>query len=101
MPTPRIPQLAFPPAIRNGTFLLVEQDSQADIEGCVEAIARTPKGHLDSLPDMGLADYVLTRGVPSAAQIRHSIAPYEPRADTLVDTQLVDRVATITIDPGA
>lgn len=100
MADPTVPNLLFPPTIRDGAFVLVEQDTREDIEGCVEAVARCPKGHLDSLPEMGMADYILTRGAPPAAAIRASVQPYEPRADVLVDTELEDRVATITIDPG-
>lgn len=97
---PVIPTMPFPPRIANGEFVLIEQDSQQDIEGSVELVARTPQGYLDSLPGMGLPDYALTRGVPSATEIRAAIEPYEPRASLVVDARLEDLVATVTIDTG-
>lgn len=96
-----VPTLKYPLEVRNGEFVMVEQDSQADLDGSVEVVARCPRGWLDSRPEMGVADYVLTRGAPDPAEIRAGIVPYEPRAAALTDSELVDRVATITIDPGA
>jgi hypothetical protein len=95
---PQIPVLPFPPAIEDGDFVFVEQNSTYDIEGCVEAIVRCPRGHVDSLPDMGLRDYALTRGAPSAAEIRAGVEPYEPRASLIVDSRLVELVATVTVE---
>jgi len=95
---PLIPVLPFPPEIRDGEFVLVEQDSAADIEGCIVAIAHCPQGHLDSLPEMGLRDYALTRGAPAVGEVRAGIEPYEPRARLLADSRLEELVATVTIE---
>jgi hypothetical protein len=95
---PVVPVLPYPPEIRDGDFVFVEQDSQADIEGCVLAIASCPQGHLDSMPDMGVRDYALTRGAPPVSEIRAGIEPYEPRVSLIVDPQLEDLVATVTIE---
>lgn len=97
---PQPMHLVFPLQIRNGDFVMVAQDSQADIDGCVEVIARCPQGWLDSLPGMGLPDYTLTRGAPPVDDIRAGIEPYEPRADLSVDSDLEQLLATITLDPG-
>lgn len=96
--TLRVPVAPFPLQISNGDFVLVEQNSDYEIEGCVEAIARCPQGYLDSLPEMGLPDWTLTRGTPDLTEIRASIAPYEPRASLVVDARLSGMVADITID---
>lgn len=92
--------LRFPLEIRAGDFVMVGQDTQADVDGCVEAVARCPRGWLDSLPTMGLPDYALTRGRPSVDDIRAGIAPFEPRADLSVDSELEQLAAAISIDPG-
>lgn len=101
-PVPRLMHLQFPLTIRGGEFVMVEQDSQTDIDGCLEAAARCPRGWLDSLPEMGLADYTLTRGTPPIDDIRAGIEPYVALpGDLLTDVELERLVATITLDPGA
>jgi hypothetical protein len=95
-----VPTLPFPPRIVDGAFVLIEQNSQEDIDGSVECAARTPYGYLDSNQEFGMPDYVLTRGTPSAEEVRAQIRAQEPRVDLLTDSELLDRVATITIDPG-
>lgn len=93
------PVLPFPPEIRDGEFVLVEQNDHYEIEGCVELIARTPQGYIESLPKMGLLDYTLTRGAPPAGEIRAATIAFEPRVNEIVDSRLVELVAIVTIDP--
>lgn len=93
---PQIAHLKFPVEIRDGQFVTVEQDSDADVLGCVELIARTPQGHWDSLPSMGLPDLAFSR--PDAGSLRAMIEPYEPRARVYADTRIADQVGDVLLE---
>jgi hypothetical protein len=101
MAAPQTPHLAFPVRLVGAAFAVVEQDSDADIAGCVEAVIRCPEGWLDHNPTLGLPELAFT--VDDAARsreatIREGIARGEPRAVLLTDEQLDGLAATVTVE---
>lgn len=81
-----------------GPALVVEQDSDDDIEQCIEAIVRTIRGQRLELPDFGIADPVLQEGGPDIGDISRAIEHWEPRAHTVIDVSddsALDQLATI------
>lgn len=94
-----IPHLAFPLTIANGTFQTVEQNSDEEIIGCVDAVLLCPQGHRDLLPDFGLPPLEFLRLGDDRQQLVHdAVAAGEPRAaDVLTSEDLTDMAATITV----
>ena len=96
-------QLAYPLRFGPGGFATVEQDTHADIEGCVEAALRTPLGWIDSQPDLGLPDLTGTPGGPGPDLIRVAADQGHPLADTLTSSEfdgLLARIRVTTEDPS-
>jgi len=85
--------LAFPLKLSGGVFQTVPRGSVQEIEGCVEAILRTPLGWVESLPTMGVRDPTHTR--PDIETLRAVVERHEPRARLLGDVQFEGVLARI------
>jgi len=101
-----VPHLRVPFAVFGGDVAVVEQDSQEEIESCVEAVLRTFVGtHIDDL-DFGIPDetFVQQTPTPSADIYIAAIEAQEPRARVLGRArleELVTQVVTIETEVGA
>jgi hypothetical protein len=91
--------LAFPPQIVNGAFVTVDQDSDEEIVGCMDAILLCPVGYRDALPDFGRPNLDFTRITDDRLTgLRAAITTSEPRITTvLADEEIDDRAVTITL----
>lgn len=78
--------------------VVVEQDSDAEIEASVIVILRSRLGYRDDRPEFGIADPTFRQGGADLEALREAVAEFEPRADLLFDREpallegLVDRV---------
>ena len=96
---PDIPKLEVPMSFLNGKARVVQQDSQQEIEQCVEAVVRTTEGEREDYPTFGIPDMV--HGDVDVVAVRVAIEEHEPRADFLIGTDdetLADYVGTIQIE---
>lgn len=64
-----------------------EQDSDAEVQDCIESIIRYERGQRPDAPDFGINPQVFTLDVDSAI-IHDQIIENEPRADVLVEDLL-------------
>lgn len=76
------PHFTFPFA----AFKTVEQDSDADIQGCVTVIASTPVGSLLDEPEFGIPNPVFAQlGADTDADwLVDAVSEWEPRAASAV-----------------
>lgn len=98
MPDPQVPHLRVPIRFEAGRAALVEQDTQEEIEQCVEAIIRYPLGYRLDQPDFGVADPAFSQAPVGTEDLEAAIMTWEPRADALLEENpdsldsLVDRI---------
>ncbi len=95
---PLIPKVKVPLRLGTGGGLaVVEQDSTAEIEQCVEAIVRTPIGeHIDE-PELGVPDFAF-RSDGSEDLLLDAVSQWEPRATTTItEDEILDLVDEQTI----
>lgn len=101
---PDIPHFAYPLRIDGSEFAVVEQDSGDEIQGAIEAILRTPQGHVDSKPTLGLPDLTFRLPGTATAAVAEALELHEPRSRELIEEapealdELVFRV-TLTEEP--
>lgn len=67
-----------------GTLAEVEQDSEADVDACIEGIMRTPVGWRVDLPEFGTPDPAHEQGGPNLQEVEDAVALWEDRADVRV-----------------
>lgn len=79
-----IPHFKYPFQIDGTKVAEVEQDSMADVAGCVEVILRTPHGHRDYLPEFGTPDPTFTAPF-DPERLRRAVNDWEPRAEVTVE----------------
>lgn len=93
-----IPHFKLPFEIHNNKVIEVEQDSIAEVAGCVEAVLRYPIGYRVERPDFGIPDYAFSQSGTSIEAVETAIALWEPRADATIDhnldvlDDLIDRI---------
>lgn len=93
----------LPFRINNGTAVVVEQDSDADILARTTAIVSWRKGFRIDRPWLGINDPTHRQGGANMDEIREELADQDPAAEAAVTrdmdafAQLVD---TVIIDPG-
>jgi hypothetical protein len=77
------PKLAFPFELSaTGRFAkVVEQDSDEEIEACLEVLLRTVQGTREEVPDYGIPDQTFRQGGVSRPQIMNAIHTWERRAN--------------------
>ena len=64
---------------------VAEQESIAEIAGCVEAIVRTVQGERTTLPEFGIPELEFNADAQlAAAALASAVLTFEPRADALV-----------------
>lgn len=87
-----VPHFALPFRVENGAIAVVEQDSNEEIEDCVESILRTFVGTRIDNPDFGIPDEAFFQQTPSAsAQVYvAAIEEMEPRAQVLGSARLIE-----------
>lgn len=89
-----------------GELAVDPQDSDAEVEACVFAIANTPTGWRIDLPEFGTPRATHMRGGLNTGQLERTIALWEPRAD-IIDLResgkladLAQGVQTVELDIG-
>jgi hypothetical protein len=86
---PALLHLAFP--YRLGAT--VEQGSPAELAASALVIARTPRGHHDSMPEFGVTQQVFAQGPIDTERFADELAASDPRLDVDAD-ELLDLAAT-------
>ena len=78
-----------------------EQDSRRDLEACVEAIARTPAGFREELPEFGITPPEFSQGGPDLDRLRGEIEAWEERAAVELDAdpETFDPIIRATVEP--
>jgi len=100
MADPTIPKLRLPLSFTDGRARLVEQDSQAEVEQCVEVILRTVAGERLERPDFGIPDFVHRQGGVDVDAVKAAIDRDEPRAvyaAAVDNSNLADLVSRIGV----
>jgi hypothetical protein len=94
-----IPHFALPFRIRGARGAVVnEQDSEAEILACVEAIVRYQKGQRPEKPDFGIDDPTFSSPLVDSRAIEADINEFEPRTHVSVSDPVVqDLIQSITI----
>jgi phage baseplate assembly protein W len=79
----------MPLQVINGAWVLVEQDTEAEIAQCVRNICAFPRGFRMEDPDFGIDDPTFTVMPIDTDEIAQQVEQYEQRADIAVfqDTQ--------------
>src|SRR5213596_2288974 len=80
-----VPHIALPIRYVNGHITTVEQDSNADIEQCIEVICSYIKGDREEAPEFGISDQTFREGGIDANVLKQEIEELEPRANTLLE----------------
>jgi phage baseplate assembly protein W len=83
----------------------VEQDSDDDIMGCVEAVCRTQIGQRIEVPEFGLPDQTFAEGGPDPTMVERAVETWEERcaAEVAVEVDGTDMTKyhlTVDVDPG-
>lgn len=98
MPTVETPRFAYPFAVSDSSFAVVEQDSDDDLAASVEVIASTPVGsRLDEI-EFGVPDLFFTQ-MPAdlgADEIAEAVEEWDDRidAETVASIDgLIERIA--------
>jgi hypothetical protein len=78
------PHFAAPFSITRNGAVVVEQDSQANIQANIYNIAVCPKGFRDDLPDFGIPDPTFHTMPLDLSGIEEALHKYEPEADLTV-----------------
>lgn len=99
---PERPHLNFPVKLRPGGRLLVnEQDSDAEVEGCIAAVLSWPIGTRRGDPGFGVPNELFESGGPHLDEIRAAVSANEPRAagvrDEVIDQALRAGIATVRV----
>lgn len=81
-----VPHFAIPLTLGpDGDFLTVDQDSEREVAQCAIAVLRTPLGHRELAPTLGLADTTHTLALAgesaALAAIEQQLLAHEPRAE--------------------
>ncbi len=79
----------------SGVARTVGKDSAADIDGCVEAILRTPLGSRLERPTFGVPDMTFRTNGPDPVPVREAIERDEPRARFAIAADESDLAAMI------
>lgn len=93
--------LAFPLRLGPGGFLVtVDQDSDAEIAGCMATILLWPQGTRELDPEFGLPDQSFLDGGADLDEIREALLTQEPRAIESVvqdDRELANFVSAVRV----
>jgi phage baseplate assembly protein W len=74
-----------------GAFV-TEQDSEEEIQDCVEVIVRYTEGQRPEKPEFGIPDITFSMPSPDVTHIRRSILAWEPRTTMDVGKAIFDRI---------
>lgn len=76
--------LRYPFQFVDGRAAEVVQDSDEDVDGCVDVILRTPVDWREELPEFGNPNPTFTSPL-NLDRMRRSVNEWEPRAESTVD----------------
>lgn len=91
-----IPHFSLPFRIVGGAFVVVEQDSSAEIADCIAVACLTLKGERIEEPTYGITDPTFTRGEVAAGLLKE-IQPWEPRANLHISEPVIATAIELTI----
>jgi hypothetical protein len=90
-----VPQLAVPFRIERGRALVVEQDSDAEVMQCVEAVLRYRPGHRLDLPEFGTRDQAHRQGGASMVELADAVERFERRVHATASEQGTDSMGLV------
>ena len=94
---PDIPRFRIPFEVTDGKARTVEQDSDRDVQQCVQAITSTETGSLTDLPEFGISDQAHRKGGADLAEIGDALSRWEPRVDAETDQELENLIANVRV----
>jgi phage baseplate assembly protein W len=96
----RTPQFHMPFQVVNGQITQIEQDSQREVEQCVEAILSTRIGSRLEEPEFGIPDqlFELLPPDPNVDDVLAAIELWEPRARVLGAAEVEEMTQRILIE---
>lgn len=75
-----IPHIAIPIAIRDAAYVSTQQDTNAEVAGCVAVILQFPLGYREEAPEFGITDPTFSDRPIDTTEIESQVEAYEPRA---------------------
>ena len=95
-----VPHLQIPVRSVAGALATVEQDSDQDVQQCVQTVCSYAIGDREDLPGFGINAYALRQlGEVTPDAIALDVAEWEPRADivgTTTDVAPFERIIELT-----
>ena len=88
------PKLSFPFqfSATGRRALVVEQNSDEEIEACLEVLLLTVQGTREEVPEYGVPDQTFRMNGVSREQVLAAIRTWEPRADVQFNSQEIDHL---------
>ncbi|MCB0882703.1 MAG: hypothetical protein KDC33_10880 [Thermoleophilia bacterium] len=84
------PHIRYPLVVsQTGGLAAVDQDTPAEVAGCVHAVIRHRQGARYEDPGFGVPDATFTRGETLATDVVEAIGRWEPRAVPGVNVDVV------------
>lgn len=80
-------QFDLPFRLSGDGFAQVDQDSEDDINNCVEAVMRFRPGQRSMLPEFGIRDLAFKEQPIDGEELVAQVAVHEPRAQVYVSSQ--------------
>lgn len=96
----RAPHLRTPFEVVAGNVAVVEQDSQREVEQCVEAVLSTHVGSRLEESEFGIPDelFQLLPPDPNIDDVLAAIEEWEPRARVLGSAEVEELVKRVTVE---
>lgn len=88
----------FPVPFKFGVY--TEQDSDQEIEDCVETIIRFPIGQRPEEPEFGIPDQTFAVPAPNVDKIQAAVSRWEPRANPVITLAVVENLTSKIIVEG-
>jgi phage baseplate assembly protein W len=93
-------KFAVPFTLGEAGFATVPQDSTDEVTQCVYAILGTETGSREDDPEFGAASQLFREGGVDLDELRDAVEEWEPRAEVLMDEELLNTVATVRVQVG-
>lgn len=90
-----VPHLAVPFRIERGRAVVVDQDSEAEVLQCVEAVLRYRPGLRYDLPEFGTRDQAHRQGGANLVELADAVERFEDRVHATAQQAGVDSLGLV------